>query len=234
MTRLAAASSVLAFLLLVLAPRAALGQSLPSGAPSIVAQGEATVHRAADTAWVQIAVEARGQTPDAARQQAASAMTAVMSVLTRSLPADALRTASFSVQPEMEYPNNTPRVRGYVARNQIEARVDDLNALPGVLDASVSSGATSVAGLRFDLKKRDEAEREALQMAVEDAMGRAEAIARGAKRSVGDILHITEQRAMGGPVRPIAFAERAAGTPTPITPGDVEIRAEVSLTVAIR
>jgi uncharacterized protein YggE len=202
--------------------------------PSIVAQGEATIRRAADVGWVQIAVEARGTTPDAARSAAASAMTSVMGVLQKALPADAVRTSRFTVQPEMEYPNNTPKVRDYVARNQVEARVDDLATLPAVLDASLSSGATSVAGLRFDLKNHDDVEREALQLAVQDAMGRAEAIASGAKRTLGGILRLTEQRSSPGSIQPMAFAARAGAPPTPVAPGEVEIRASVSLTVAIK
>ena len=202
--------------------------------PSVVAHGEATIHRAADVGWVQIAVEARGTTPDAARSQGASAMTSVMGALEKALPVDAIRTSRFTVQPEMEYPNNTPKVRDYVARNQIEARVDDLTSLPAVLDASLSSGATSVTDLRFDLKEHDQVEREALQLAVEDAMARAEAIARGAKRTLGGILRITEQPSASGPIRSVVFGGRAGAPPTPIAPGDVEIRAEVSLTVAIK
>jgi uncharacterized protein YggE len=204
--------------------------------PVVVAQGEATVRRPADVASVSIAVEARGATPEAARQQAAQAMTSVMSTLRKSLPADAVKTARFTVQPEMDYSDNRPRVRGYVARNQVEARVDDLDRLPGVLDASASSGATSIAGLRFDLKKRDEAEREALRLAVEDGMARAEAIARGARRDLGGLVRIVEQRAVDGPIRPMfamADAERSS-TPTPITPGEIEIHAQVTLTVALK
>ena len=75
------------------------------------------------------------------------------------LPADAVRTTGVSLQPDMEYTSGRSRVRGYIARNQIEARVDDLKKLAGVLDAAGSSGATSIAGLRFDIKQRAEAER---------------------------------------------------------------------------
>jgi uncharacterized protein YggE len=206
--------------------------------PVIVTQGEAIVRQAADVAWVQIAVEARGANPSAARQQAAASMTSVMNTLKRLLAGDAIKTSSFSIQPEMEYSDNKPRVRDYVARNQIEARVDDLDKLPGVLDAAVSSGATSIAGMRFDLKKRDDAEREALRLAVEDGMVRAAAIARGAKRDLGNIVRIEEQRSVDGPIRPMmrmaAGNAAAVETPTPVTPGDVEIHAAVTLTVAIK
>jgi uncharacterized protein len=210
---------------------------VPQDPPVITAQGEASVRQAADLAWVQIAVESRGATPEAARQQAATAMSSVMSALRRSLPSDAIKTSSFSVQPEVDYSDNRPRVRGYVARNQIDVRVDNLDRLPAALDASVSNGATSIAGLRFDLKRRDEAEREALRLAVEDGMARAEAMARGARRTAGAIVRIVEQRAFDGPVRPMDMMSAVASAvqaPTPVARGDIEIHAQVTLTVAIR
>src|SRR5262249_55067498 len=71
--------------------------------PVIVAQGEASGKHAPDVAWAQIAVEARGNKPETARQKAADAMTSVMAALKRALPADAIKTSSYSVEPEMEY-----------------------------------------------------------------------------------------------------------------------------------
>ena len=80
------------------------------------------------------------------------------------------------------------RVKGYVVRNEIEVRVDDMNKLSGVIDAAGSSGATSMSNLRFDLKDRAGAEREALRLAVQDAMERARAMAAGAQATLGPIL----------------------------------------------
>ncbi len=213
----------------------AFAQTTPE-APSIVSQGQAVVKQPADVAWVQIAVEARASRPEDARRQAATTMTSVMNILRRAVPSDAIKTASFSVQPEMEYTNNRPQVRGYVARNQVEVRVDNLDKLPEVMDTSVAGGATSIAGLRFDVKKRAEAERDALRLAVEDAMGRAEAIARGAGRSIGGILRIEEQRTFAQPMfRGMAMDSVAQSrAETPIEPGEIEIRATVTATVGIR
>lgn len=205
--------------------------------PSINTQGDATVRQAADLAWVQIAVEARGAKPEDARRQAATAMTSVMTALRRSVSSDDIKTASFSLEPEMDFSNNRQQIRGYIARNRLEVRVSDLEKLPAVLDASVAGGATSIAGLRFDTQKRETLELQALQTAVEDAMARAEAIARGAKRSLGPIIRISEQRMSAQPMfRTLAADSGIAQSraETPITPGEVEIRAQVSLTVGIR
>ena len=82
---------------------------------------------------------------------------------------EAIRTTAFDLQPEFDYANGRQTLRGYVARNTIEVRVDEVTRVGEVLAAAVGSGATSVGGLRFDLKDRVGAEREALRLAVQDA-----------------------------------------------------------------
>lgn len=207
--------------------------------PVIVAQGEAIVRQAPDVAWVQIAVEARGARPEDARQKAAEAMTAVLAVLKPIVPAPNLRTSGLAVTPEMDYTTGGSRLKGYLARNQVEARVDNLELLSKVMDVSVASGATTIAGLRFDVKARAQHERDALRNAVQDATERAQAIAAGAGRTLGPIMRIQEQRMSSTPYR-VAMGGGGGGRggqlgdATPVTPGEIEIRAVVVLTAAIK
>jgi uncharacterized protein YggE len=141
--------------------------------------------------------------------------------------------------PEVDWVGGRSTIRGYVVRNQIEVRVDNLDRLPAVIDAANSpkTAGLSILGPRFDLRNRQAAENEAFQHAVELAMQRAQAIATGARRTVGPIQRI-EAHAVDSMPRPMPVAFRAAaaqeGTPTPITPGEIEIRAQVTLTVEIR
>ena len=210
-------------------------QPPPQNPPVIVTRGEATLKRAPDQAWVTIAAEARASTPAEAQRTAADAMKSVQAALTRAgLGDDAIRTTGYSLQPDMEYVNGRARVRGYVVRNQIEVRVDDLQKLGAVLDAAGTSGATSMAGLRFDLKNRASVEREALTQAVQDAMARARALAAGANATLGPILRIDEQTEMPVPMAYTAMrADVSAAAQTPISPGEIDIRAQVTLTVRI-
>jgi uncharacterized protein YggE len=232
MTRLAVA------VLAVLSIGSLASAQTPPATPSIVTHGQATVKRAPDQAFVAIAVESRAVTPADAQRQAADAMASVMAALARtSLSTDAVKTTGYSLQPDIEWVGGRQRVRGYVVRNQLEVRVDALDRLPAVLDAAGLSGATSIAGLRFDVKDRDRAERQALTLAVEDALARAAAIASGAKAALGPILRIDERTD-----RPVAayMDTRAAVSvardtaPTPVTPGEIEIVGRVELTIAIR
>ena len=222
---------------LLMAPALASAQ-IPPSPPSIVTRGQATLKRVPDQAWVQISAETRAQTPAEAQRLAAEAMTSVQAMLKKAgVAADAMKTSGYSLQPDIDWSGGRSRVRGYIARNQIEVRVDALDRIGAVIDAAGSSGATSMAGLRFDLKDRVAVEREALGLAVQDAMARAKAIAAGAGATLGPILRIDEQGSE--PPRRIDYmttmrAEAAATPPpTPISPGEIEIQVSVTLTVAI-
>jgi uncharacterized protein YggE len=218
----------------------AFAQGTDSKEPVIVTRGQASVKRAPDQAWVSIAAESRATASAEAQRLAAEAMTAVTAALAKTgLSGDAIRTTGYSLQPDMEYVNGRSRVRGYIARNQLEARVDDLRKLSSVLDAAGSSGATSIAGLRFDIKDRTTVEREALRLAVQDAMARAAAIAGGAGAKLGPIVRIDEQSDQSPPIYAMKTMSMTAGgggggVETPISPGELEIRAQVMLTVGIR
>jgi uncharacterized protein YggE len=205
--------------------------------PVIVVGGEGTVKAAPDRAWVTIGAESRARDPKEAQAQSAKAMTAVQQALaTAGLPKDAIQTVGYDLQLEFDWNEGKQIPRGYVARNTIEVRVDDIGTVGEVMDAAVGTGATSVRGLRFDVKKRDELEREALRLAVVDARGRADAIASGAGGTVGRIIRIEESATRVPPPQPVMMARMAEDTrpATPVSPGEIEIRAQVTLTVSVR
>ena len=226
---------------LCLTVAAAAAAQTPAPAPEgpvVVTNGEGTVKRAPDRAWVTIASESRARTPREAQKLNADAMSAVLQKLKSALPPDAIRTLGYDLQPEFDYANNRQTLRGYVARNTVEVRVDELPRLGEILEGAVGAGATNVSGVRFDVKDRDGAEREALRLAVADARARADAAASGAGVRVERILRIEEQRAGGGPIpitRMTAMREVAvsAGEP-PVAAGEIEIRAVVTLTASVK
>jgi hypothetical protein len=232
---------VLAFLSMASAA-AAQTPLVSQGPPAIVAHGEGIVKKAPDRAWITVATETRDPKPADARRRSAEAMTAIQDQLKRAgIPGDALRTTGYSLMPDMEYNNGRSTLKGYVVRNQIDVRVDDLDKLSDVLDVVNAPKATglSIVGPRFDLKNQQAAETEALKLAVEAAMARAQAIAAGARRSVGAILRIEEDGVSSPGPRPMPMSrmtmESVAAQPqTPIVPGEIEIRAQVTLTVAVQ
>jgi uncharacterized protein YggE len=224
---------------LLLAGGPAFAQTPVPTPPVIVTQGEATLKRAPDQAWITVATETRGPRAAEARRQNAEAMTAVQSALKGAgISGNALRTTGFAVSPEFDWNDGRSTLRGYVVRNQVEVRVDNLDRLSDVLDAVTAprNVAISVQGPRFALKDEREARNDALRAAVEDALSRAAAIAAGAKRSVGPVVRIDDQGGGMPPPMPIALRMGAAQAEasTPITPGEIEVQARVTVTVEIR
>ena len=206
--------------------------------PVIITTGEGVVKAAPDRVWITIAAESRAKSPKEAQRANADAMKAVLDKLKGlGLAGDAIRTSGYDLQPQFDYVGGRQTLREYVARNSVEVRVDDVARAGDVLDAAVGSGATSVSGVRFDLKDRSVVERDALRKAVADARARADAAASGAGMKVDRVVRIEEQRVALPEPRPMMMARQSmtadAGSP-PIVAGEIEVRVMVTMTSSIR
>jgi len=204
--------------------------------PQVIVTGEGLVKATPDQAWINIGAENRSKISKDAQQRNAEAMTAVQQKIAAfGIPKDAIKTTAIDLQMEFDYANGKQTPRGYVARNTIEVRVDDLTKVGDVLDAVVNSGATMIHGLRFDVKERSQLEAAALQSAVKNAMAKATAVASGAGRVIDRVTKIEETSSVEPRpmMREYAMSARADAQ-TPVAPGELEIRAHVRLTAAIK
>ena len=200
----------IAALSLLLVPLAAAAQQRDPEVPVVVASGEGTVMAMPDEAYVSLSAESRAKNPKDAQKLTAQAMTAVQQRLTQAgLPKDAIRTLAYDLQPEFDWAGGKQTLRGYVARNTIEVRLDGVDRVGEIVDLSVTSGATAVSNIRFDLKDRAALEREALKRAAADALSRAEAAASGAGRAIAAVIRIEEHRAESMPPPRPMMAMRA-------------------------
>jgi uncharacterized protein YggE len=232
--------SVLTLLLVLLAVPVYAQQPAAPAEPVVVTSGEGLVQAVPDRAWITIGAESRASTAREAQKRNVEAMAPVLAKLKAAgISAEAIRTIAYDVQYEWDYVNNKRVGRGYVARNTIEVRVDTIDRVGEYLEIAVGSGATSLGGLRFDLKDRAKLEREALRLAVADARTKAEAAAAGAGRAIDRIIRIEEGPLEGGPIPMPRMARQelqagvAAAAP-PISTGQMEIRARVALTAVIK
>jgi uncharacterized protein YggE len=184
-----------------------------------------------------LSTESRAPKPEDAQQRNAQAMTSVQQAVRKAgIAQEAIRTLGVNLREDVDFVNGKRVPRGYVVTNSIEVRVDDLDGLGKLMDAAVASGATGVGDVRFDLKDRAAAEREALKLAVADAKGLAEAAAAGAGLRLGSILRIEEHGERPAPIPMMRAATMAAPaqTVTPVEAGQIQIVSNVTLTVAIQ
>ena len=227
--------------LLWLVPSVTSAQQAPAlpAEPVVVVVGEGHVSAVPDRAWITIGAESRAPSPREAQRRNTELMQPVQDKLRAAgIPADAVRTMGYDVQYEWDFVNGKRVGRGYVARNTIEVRIDTIDRVGEYLEIAVGSGATSLHGIRFDMKDQAKLEREALRLAVSDARAKAEAAAAGAGRSIDRILRVDEQGGVPPPV-PVRFTREAAQVAAadaapPIAAGQMEIRARVTVTAALK
>jgi uncharacterized protein YggE len=212
---------------------------VPVNEPVVVVSGEGLVKAAPDLAWAMFGVESRSKNPKEAQMQNAKAMTSVQErLLAAGIPKDAMKTLGYDLQLESDWVNGRQVPRGYVARNTIEVRLDEIGRVGEVIDIAITNGANSVHGVRFDLKQRDALEREALKRATADARARAEAAAAGVGASIGRVVRIEEPSRVGTPIPIQAMREMAVqdsrAVATPVIAGEIEIRSTVVLTASLK
>lgn len=228
---------VCVLLTLLASPAAAQARQLPAE-PTVAVTGEGIVLAVPDRAWVTITAESRAGNPRDAQRRNVEAMTPVLAKLKAAgIAGDAIRTVGYDLQQEFDFVNGKRVSRGYMARNTVDVRVDQIDRAGEVLEIAVGSGATSVGGIRFDLKDRSKLEREALRMAVAEAREKAVAAASGAGRTIDRILRIEEQGSVSPPTSPVMMRQLQAADASfapPISAGQMEIRANVTVTAVLK
>ncbi len=222
---------VLALASATVMPSAIIAQSPSPTVPQIVATGTGEASISPDRATVFVGVQTRATTVGPAAAENARRQRAILDTLKAlGLGSDQLSTLNYSVTPEMQYsPNQPPRVTGYVVRNTVRASLRRIDEVGKVIDAALAKGSNEISSLQFSSSKADSVRRVAMAEAVTSARADAEAIARAAGGSLGQLLEATTS-AFPRPIQEIALgkAQMAAAAPTPIEPGEQTISVTVS------
>jgi uncharacterized protein YggE len=226
-------------MLFVASPAAGQQPAATTVDPVVIASGQGIVFAVPDRAWITIGAESRAPSPREAQRLNAEAMRPVQDKLRATgIAAEAIRTIAYDVQYEWDFVNGKRVGRGYVARNTIEVRIDSIDRVGEFLEIAAGAGATSLGGIRFDLKDQAKLEREALRLAVLDARAKAEAAAAGAGRNIDRILRVEEQ-SIEVPPMPVRMMRQSvqagvADATPPISAGQMEIRARAVVTVVLK
>jgi uncharacterized protein YggE len=217
---------------------AAAETPVPDGTvPTISVSAEGSVLAEPDVAYVQFAVETRGQNAREAQRANAEIFAAVEDTLknTFRVAARDIRTVGFNVYPEYDYTEKNGReLKGYVATHVVQVTWRDLQDVGRLLDGLAAAGANRMEGVTFGTEKREQYELEALKKAMAAARAKADALAASAGRQVKGVLHIVQGSPAAVPVLFRASAEvsadAASGSPaTSIQTGQIEIRTSVSV-----
>jgi uncharacterized protein YggE len=198
--------------------------------------GEGEVNVTPDIAILYLGIEAQAETVGEAQSQAAVAMTDVLAALADSGVAEEdIQTQYFSIDQitRWDYDWEEEIVIGYRVVNMVTVTIRDVDQVGPIIDAVVAAGGdlTRINGVSFSVDDPTDYYDEAREVAMADALAKAEQLATLAGVELGDPFYISE----GSLYLPVVyretdfFVEGAGMAPTPISAGEIELTLTVQV-----
>ncbi len=209
--------------------------------PTVTVQGQAQRDVMPDQAKLSFSVVTEANTSEAAAQQNAQRMSAVVAALKGY---GTVETQQYTVYPVYDYgtlPAGSSRdlhIQFYRATNTVQLTMTNTSTVGDAIDAGVNAGANSVPQVSYDLTDalRKQVQTQLLTEAGQHAKTQAQAVADGLGVSLGKVKSVSESN-VNFP-GPIMYAREASTTgssapSTPAEPSKVTVSATVSVTYAI-
>jgi uncharacterized protein YggE len=205
----------------------------------ITVYGEGAVFGKPTVAYIHLGVET--EEPDAvtAQQENARRMSGVIQVLTEmGFEEDDIKTANFSIYPVRGDFTSAGQYKivGYRVSNTLIVTVRDLDKIGEVLDATTKAGVNAINNIIFDIEGSTAMYHEALRLAVSDALAKARIITEALGMKLCGPVRVYESSS-SKPVAVDVYDMRvmmaSSEYSTPIIPGDVSVRASVSIEFAM-
>ncbi len=207
----------------------------------VCGQGTADTHP--DQAQIEAGVQATASTAEEARNQAAAAMSAVLAAIkAEGVAAADVQTDYFAIEPAYDYSSGSPHITGYTASNSVTVTVRAVDKTGAVVDAVTQAGGDDVLvnGIEFSNGNPAATLEQAQQNALANAQQQAKAAAAASGVSLGAPLSI-DLNGCGSStvVSPLpatangAVSSASSGTVTPVSPGQIEVTADVGVDYAV-
>ncbi|MBI2908296.1 MAG: SIMPL domain-containing protein [Chloroflexi bacterium] len=223
---------------------AGVGEELLRGftQTGISVSGEGKVTAAPDVATFTVGIESRAKAVADAQGRAATAMDVVMNSLTgNGVDKKDIRTQVFNIRQDRRVDRNTGvETIDYVVTNTVTAKLRKIADVGKIIDAAVKAGGelARVQGISFTVDDPTPFVTQAREKAMADAKAKADQLARLSGVTLGKPVSISESGGAVPPPRPLALPAMAEGArapapETPISPGEMEIRASVQIRYTI-
>jgi uncharacterized protein YggE len=207
--------------------------------PSVNVVGSAEISAAPDRATVRLGATAQKPTAREAQAEVNRVANAILAGLTSlGIARDDIQTSELNLYPVYAQSDprpvreaQEPRIVGYQASNVVAVHLTDLAKIGPAIDAGLAAGANRLEGVSFELADELPVRLRALREAAVQARAKAAAIAEAVGAELGPILQLSEGSvSIDVPRFALARAGAAefAGADTPVSPGQIRVRAEVS------
>ena len=210
-------------------------------ATGIWVSGEGKVTAVPDTTILSLGVQVQDTNVSQAQGKASSSMNAVVNALKAGGVAEKdIQTTNYNIQQLTRYDDATRQqvVIGYLVTNTVSAKIRKVENTGSVIDAVAAAGGdyTRINSISFTIDDPKTYVTQARQLAITDAKNKAQQLADRSGVKLGEPTYIVE---IGGSV-PIKSTPGTAApsvpdaSPSPVSPGEMNITLTVQVTYSIK
>jgi uncharacterized protein YggE len=184
----------------------------------------------------RVSLEVRREGEDAAALKAElDEVTAAVIELTEELDMERrdVTAAGVSIYPRYQRVDDEQVPSGVIATRNIEVTLRDLERIGDLINGALQRGVNGVGGVALDASNRTELERQALDLAIDDAKREAEQVAGRFGVTLGRLVDAVSGYHQPQPLHMAAFSESRVAKDS-FEPGEMTIRREVQATFAVR
>ena len=205
----------------------------------ITTQGSATLFFEPDQVRLTLGVETRAQTAAEAMKKNADAMQKVVAAVKKKLTEkDNISTSGIRLSPVYNWDQKQKKqiFQGFTAVNQVRVTSGETENVGALLDVSVGAGVNNIDGPHWSLRDNAKALSKAQVGAFKNARSQALALADAASRELGEVESISTigTTTLPRPSFNMPQLRMAASDQTPVLPGRIEVRADVTCVFELR
>jgi hypothetical protein len=205
--------------------------------PVLVVTGTGQILAAPDEATVRLGIVRQAPNAQAAQEQANTIAQEILSAIGKlGVRQNQIQTARLVLSPVYAPrgpdSRDAPRIVAYNAANTVAVRLDNLTLIGAVIDAGLKAGANQLEGVQFGLRNDLPARQEALKQAVQEARSKAQVMADALRVNLTEVVEASEGGVSIGPAGEAGAARLAAiaaDTATPVSPGEIQVHATVTI-----
>ncbi len=195
-----------------------------------------------DVAYVNIGVATQNANAKQAQTENAKIMESVIKkVKALGVKEEDIQTIRYNMDAQYDYPpDRKPVLTGYQVTNIVQVRIQDIQKTGDILDEAAKAGANQAFEIRFALKDMDTVYKKALENAIADAKSKADSIAKASNIQLMGPISISESGAEhyfsngNRYSRDAALKVEMGDESTPISIGELEVRASVTISYGIK
>lgn len=202
---------------------------------SVIGKGELSIKP--DIVYLSIGVNTTAETAQEAQKSNGAQIAKLTALLktTWGIADKDIQSTQFSVQPNYSYSEKDgQQVKGYIAQHTLQVAYRDLTKVGELLDAASTAGANNIGTAQFAIEDPSAFEAQVIEKAMANADVKAAAIAKAAKRSLGQVVTVTQNDDGNNPVVYLetsamskAVADSSGGTT--VEPGVVKVSTQLSV-----